>query len=46
MNGLPEEWIIFYRTHAFLNKLGYTSDVIDLETVLFKLNLDDLYHNI
>jgi hypothetical protein len=46
MNGLPEEWVIFYKTHAFLQELGYNSDVTDLETVLFKLNLDDLYRKI
>jgi hypothetical protein len=43
MNGVPEEWIIFYKTHAFLKQLGYSSDVKDLEQVMFKLNLDDLY---
>jgi hypothetical protein len=46
MNGVPEEWIIFYKTHAFLKKLGYTSDIKDLEQVMFKLNLDDLYMKI
>lgn len=46
MNGVPEEWIIFYKTHAFLDKLGYTSDIKDLEKVMFKLNLDNLYMNI
>jgi hypothetical protein len=46
MNGVPEEWLIFYKAHSVLNKLGYTSDVKDLENVMFKLNLDDLYMNI
>jgi hypothetical protein len=46
MNGVPEEWIIFYKTNVFLNKLGYNSDIKDLEKVMFKLNLDDLYMDI
>ena len=46
LNGVPEEWMIFYKTHTFLNKLGYTSDIKDLENVMFKLNLDDLYMHI
>jgi hypothetical protein len=46
MNGVPEEWVIFYKAHSFLNKLGYSSDIKDLEKVLFKLNLDDLYMNL
>lgn len=46
MNGVPEEWIIFYKTHSFLKKLGYTSDIKELEKVMFKMNLDDLYMGI
>jgi len=46
MNGVPEEWIIFYKTHAILNELGYNFGIKDLEKVMFKLNLDDLYKKI
>jgi len=43
MKGVPEEWIIFFKTHSVLSDLGYTYNPEDLEKVMFKLNLDDLY---
>lgn len=43
MKGVPEEWIIFYKTYTLLSELGYTYTPEDLEKVLFKLNLDDIY---
>jgi hypothetical protein len=46
MNGDPEEWIIFYKTYDYLDKLGYHFDTKDLENVLFKLNLDNIYKKI
>ncbi|HUT00767.1 MAG TPA: hypothetical protein VMY59_10655 [Candidatus Thermoplasmatota archaeon] len=46
MNGVPEEWIIFYKTHTYLSELGYTFNINDLEKVMFKLNLDNLYKKI
>jgi len=46
LNGVPEEWMIFYKTHELLEKLGYRFDNKDLEKVMFKLNLDNLYTKI
>lgn len=46
MNGDPEEWIIFYKAYTYLNELGYNFDINDLEKVMFKLNLDNLYKKI
>jgi hypothetical protein len=46
LNGVPEEWMIFYKTHTLLNELGYHFDNKDLERVMFKLNLDDIYMKI
>jgi hypothetical protein len=38
--------MIFYKTHTLLNELGYHFDNKDLERVMFKLNLDDIYMKI
>jgi len=46
LNGVPEEWSIFYKTHELFEKLGYHFDSKDLEKVMFKLNLDNLYTKI
>jgi hypothetical protein len=46
LNGVAEEWMILYKTHAFLNGLGYHFDNKDLEKVMFKLNVDDVYRKI
>jgi hypothetical protein len=46
LNGVPEEWMIFYKTHTLLNELGYHFDNKDLEKVKFKLNLDDVFMKI
>jgi hypothetical protein len=46
LNGVPEEWSIFYKTHQALNDLGLATDMQNLETVLFKLNLDNLYKKV
>jgi hypothetical protein len=46
LNGVPEEWMIFYKTHDLLEKLGYHFENKDLEKVMFKLNLDNLYSKI
>ena len=43
LNGVPEEWMIFYKTHDLFEKLGYHFGNKDLERVMFKLNLDNLY---
>lgn len=46
LNGVPEEWTIFMKTHQVLTDLGYDTDVRKLEEVLFKLNLDSLYRKV
>jgi hypothetical protein len=46
LNGVPEEWMIFYKTHEFLDSLGYHFDHKDLEKVMFKLNLDNLFRKL
>ncbi len=46
MKGVPEEWIIFFKTHSVLSDLGYTYTPEALEKVMFKLNLDDLYRKL
>jgi hypothetical protein len=38
--------MIFYRTHEFLDKLGYHFDTKDLEKVMFKLNLDNIFRKL
>ena len=43
LHGVPEEWSIFYKTHQVLDELGYVTDVEELQAVLFKLNLDNVY---
>ncbi len=40
---MPEEWSILYKTHQVLNELGYVTDLEELQAVLFKLNLDNVY---
>jgi hypothetical protein len=46
LNGVPEEWTIFYKTHELLDELGYRFDNKDLEKVMFKLNLDNIYKKV
>jgi hypothetical protein len=46
LKGVPEEWMIFYKTHEFLETLGYRFDNTDLERVLFKLNLDSIFRRL
>ena len=43
LNGVPEEWDIFYKTHETLEKLEGNLDNERLYEVLFKLNMDDIY---
>ncbi len=43
LNGVPEEWMIFSKTHQVLSELGYVTDLEELQMVLFKLNLDNIY---
>ncbi|MBN1280844.1 MAG: hypothetical protein JXA00_04265 [Candidatus Thermoplasmatota archaeon] len=46
LNGVPEEFMIFCRTHELLGELGYHFSTQDLERVMFKLNLENLYRKI
>jgi len=43
LNGVPEEWDIYYKTYETLDKLGYKFNNEELQDVLFKLNMDNLY---
>ena len=43
LNGVSEEWNILYKTHALLDELGYHSNIKDLEKIMFRLNIDNLY---
>jgi hypothetical protein len=43
LNGVPEEWMIYYKTHEMFDGLGYQFNPKDLEKILFRLNLDNLY---
>ena len=44
LNGVPEEWAIFYKTHDALEKLGYEFNEKELQDVLYKMNVDSLYN--
>lgn len=46
LNGVPEEWAIFSKTHQVLEELGYATDLEELQMVLFKLNLDNIYRKV
>ena len=46
LNGVLEEWMIFYKIHTLLDELGYHFNSVDLEKIMFKLNLDDIYMKI
>jgi hypothetical protein len=46
LNGVPEEWAIFTKTHHVLSELGCDTDMERLEGVLFKLNLDNIYKKV
>jgi hypothetical protein len=43
LNGVPEEWLINYKTHELLNELGYRFNHKDLERIMFRLNIDNIY---
>ena len=43
LNGVPEQWDIFYKTHETLEKLGHKLDNVRLHTILYQLNMDDVY---
>ena len=43
LNGVPEEWEIFFKTHEILDKLEGDIDNKRLYDVLYELNMDDVY---
>lgn len=43
LNGVPEQWTIFYKTHEVLEKIEKNIDNKRLHEVLYKLNMDDIY---
>jgi len=43
LNGVPEEWLINYKTHELLEELGYRFNHKDLERIMFQLNIDNIY---
>jgi hypothetical protein len=46
LQGTPEEWDIYIKTHGLLQHLEKNIDSNRLNDVLFKLNLDDIYPQI
>ena len=46
LNGVPEQWTIFYKTHEALETIDRKIDNDRLREVLFKLNMDDIYKKI
>lgn len=43
LNGVPEQWDIFYKTHEMLEKLDQKFSNERLYEVLYELNMDDIY---
>lgn len=43
LNGVPEEWDIFYKTYETLEKLGRDFNNERLHDVLYALNMEDVY---
>jgi len=43
LNGVPEEWNIFYKTHEILGKLGWDYNNERLYEILSELNMEDVY---
>ncbi len=43
LNGVPEEWDIFYKTHEALEKTDRVPKNERLQDVLFHLNMEDVY---
>jgi hypothetical protein len=46
LNGVPEQWDIFYRTHQLLKKLQSSDRRDRLFEVLYQLNLEDVYQQL
>jgi hypothetical protein len=46
LQGVPEQWAIFMKTHEMLEKLGQSTNTDRLHDILFQLNADDIYAEI
>jgi hypothetical protein len=46
LQGVPEQWMIFMKTHEMLEKLGQSTNTDRLSKILFQLNADDIYAEI
>ncbi|MFO7678084.1 MAG: hypothetical protein R6V50_06880 [Thermoplasmatota archaeon] len=49
LNGVPEEWDIFYKTHETLKSIDKFEQITNnqrLNEVLHKLNIDDIFKKI
>jgi len=43
LNGVPEEWDIYYKTHEALEKIKHEVNNDRLQDLLFRLNMEDVY---
>ena len=43
LNGVPEQWDIFYKIHEVLETIGQGSNNDRLFDILFSLNIEDIY---
>ena len=46
LNGVPEQWDIFYKTHEALKKLELELNNEQLYEILYRLNMEDVYTTI
>jgi len=46
LNGVPEQWDIFYKTHEALEKLELELNNEQLYEILYQLNMEDVYTTI
>lgn len=43
LQGVPEQWDIFYKTHEFLKQITHNISNERLDEVMYELNLEDIY---
>jgi len=43
LNGIPEQWDIFYKTHEALEKLELEFNNEQLYEIVYQLNMEDVY---
>ena len=46
LHNVPEQWHIYYQTHAILKEIIGESDPKRLHEILYKLNLQDIYRSL